>query len=324
MPRSYRIDVHHHPATPAYFRAHSERNLESTVALSWTAERALESMDEGCCSASILSLPHSARIWGQAGSPSGREKARGLAREWNEMMARLAVDHPRRFGVFATVPMLDIEGSMREAEYALDVLGADGILLMTNIGDRWLGDRHYWPFFEELNRRKATVYTHPVAPDCTAGMYEELKDSVIEFSTDTTRAIAKLLFSGAAATYPDINWIFSHGGGSMPYITERFLRAWVSAKDEGRKVMPNGVMHELGKLYYDTAQASHIWAMSSLTKLVPPSQLVFGTDYPYRTAAETARMLGECGCFGASELEAIDHGNACRILPKWNALRGSP
>jgi predicted TIM-barrel fold metal-dependent hydrolase len=214
--------------------------------------------------------------------------------------------------------MLDVEGSLREAGYALDVLGADGIFLMTNIGDRWIGDRHYWPFLEELNRRKVTVYTHPVAPCCTAGIYEELKDSVIEFSTDTTRAIAKLLFSGAAARFPDIRWIFSHGGGTMPYITERFLRAYSSPKGELKDAMPNGVMHELQRLYYDTAQAAHVWAMSSLTKLVPSSQIVFGTDYPYRTSKETADMLRECGCLDEADLRAIDCENAWRILPRWN------
>jgi predicted TIM-barrel fold metal-dependent hydrolase len=148
-------------------------------------------------------------------------------------------------------------------------------------------------------------------------MYDEFNDSVIEFGTDTTRAIAKLLFTGAASKYPDIKWIFSHAGGTMPFITERFLRAHMYAKADVKNSMPNGVMHELRRLYYDTAQAAHVWAMSSLTKMVPTSQIVFGTDYPYRTAGETAGMLKECGCFNDAELRAIDCDNALRILPQW-------
>jgi predicted TIM-barrel fold metal-dependent hydrolase len=313
----HRIDVHHHPSPPGYLNAREGNDPPAPVRLAWTVEKSLQTMDEGGCATSILSLPHAASIWGDHDSAAGKEKGRKLAREWNDFMKKLATDHPGRFGIFATVPMLDIDGSLKEMEYALDKLGADGVFLTTNIGDKWLGDRHYWPFFEELNRRKVTVYTHPVAPNCTAGMYEEFNDSVIEFGTDTTRAIAKLLFTGAAAKFPDINWIFSHAGGTMPFITERFMRAHMYSKADVKNAMPKGVMHELQKLYYDTAQAAHFYAMAPLKKMVPTSQIVFGTDYPYRTAGETAGMLKECGCFNDAELRAIDRDNALRILPKW-------
>ncbi len=96
---------------------------------------------------SILSLPHPADTW-----PDDRGKGRLLAREWNEFMTTMAHDNPGRFGVFAALPILDIDGSLKEIEYALDTLGADGVALMTNIGDRWLGDTHYTPVFEELHR----------------------------------------------------------------------------------------------------------------------------------------------------------------------------
>ncbi len=312
MPQLHRIDVHHHPSPPSYLNAREGGDAPAPVRMSWTVERSLEMMDKGGVAASILSLPHSVGVW-----PDKGPKGRALARDWNEFMAKLGSNHKGRFGVFATMPMLDIDGSLKEAEYAFDTLKADGVFLMTNIGDKWIGDKHYWPLFEELNRRKAVVYTHPVAPDCCAGMYEEFNDSVIEYSTDTTRAIAKLLFTGASVRFPDIRWIFSHAGGTMPFITERFLRAHMYAKQDVKARMPNGVMPELKKLYYDTAQAAHAWAMASLTKLVPASQIVFGTDYPYRTAEETAKGLAECGCFNAGELRAIDCENAWRLLPRW-------
>ena len=313
MAQTRRIDVHHHPSPPSYITARVGGDAANPVRLTWTVRKSLDMMDEGGVATSILSLPHSVGIW-----PDKDEKSRALAREWNEFMAKLALDHPGRFGVYATVPILDIEGSLREVEYALDTLGADGVNLMTNIGDRWLGDPHYWPLFEELNRRKALVYTHPVAPDCCAGMYQEFNDAVIEYGTDTTRAIAKLLFSGAAARFPDIRFIFSHAGGTMPFITERFIRAHAGARPEIRSRLPNGVLPELKKLYYDTAQAAHVWAMASLTRLAPVSQIVFGTDYPYRTARETAGMLKDCGCFDDAELRAIDCENAWRLMPRWN------
>ena len=177
-------------------------------------------MDQGGVATAVLSLPHPVGIW-----PEDLEQGRRMAREWNEYMAQMARDHPGRFGVFAALPILDIDGSLAEAEYALDTLGADGIGLMTNIGDQWLGDPHYWPLFEELNRRKAVVYTHPQAPTCCSNIIPEINDSVVEYASDTSRAIAKLLFTGAAAKFPEIRFIFSHGGGTMPFIAERFFRA---------------------------------------------------------------------------------------------------
>ena len=312
MPLAHRIDVHHHPSPPSYIAAREGGDAANPPRRAWTVQKSLDAMDKGGVATAILSLPHSVSIWPDRGA-----QGRALAREWNEFMAKLALDHPDRFGIYATVPILDVEGSLREIEYALDTLKADGINFMTNIGDRWLGDPHYWPVFEELNRRKALVYTHPVAPDCCAGIYQEFNEAVIEYGTDTTRAIAKLLFSGAAARFPDIRFIFSHAGGTMPFITERFIRAHASAKPEIRSRMPNGVLPELKKLYYDTAQSAHVWAMASLTRLVPISQIVFGTDYPYRTAEETAGMLKECGCFSDSDLRAIDCENAWRLMPRW-------
>ena len=210
-------------------------------------------------------------------------------------MAGMARDYPGRFGVFAAVPVFDIDGALRESAYAMDTLKADGICLMTNCGDMWLGDPHYWPLFEELNRRKAVVYTHPQAPTCCSNIIPEINDSVVEYASDTSRAIAKLLFTGAATKFPEIRFIFSHGGGTMPFIAERFFRAPIGNPLPLKERVPNGVHYELKKLYYDTAQASHPYAMNALTRLVGASQIVFGTDFPYRTAADHVKGLAECG-----------------------------
>ena len=195
------------------------------------------------------------------------------------------------------------------------MLKADGINLMTSIGDKWLGDPYYDPIFDELNRRKAVVYTHPATPDCTAGVLPEVRDAVIEFGTDTTRAIARLLFSGSAARYPDIQWIFSHAGGTAPFLTERLTRYAENEKGMAARV-PDGVINYLKRFYYDTAQAAHPYALASLMRLVAISQVVFGTDFPWRTARETAKGLRDFG-FTESELGAIDCGNTERLLPRW-------
>jgi 6-methylsalicylate decarboxylase len=311
MAHAHRIDVHHHPTVPEEYG----KVLDQYAAgRSWTIQRSLDNMEQGGVAVTILSVPVTAGTMPK----ENHEVARKRARQWNEFMAKLCHDYPGRFGMYAALPIFDIEGSLREAEYALDTLHADGVNLMTNIGERWLGDPHYAPLFEELNRRKAIVYTHPMAPTCCMDLVPGLNDSVIEFATDTARAIARLLFSGSAARYPDIRFIFSHAGGTMPFIVERFTRAILLRKGALKPMVPNGVMHELRKLYYDTAQAAHRGAMFALREVVPVSQIVFGTDFPWRTAEETARGLAQCG-FSEAELRAIDCENAQRLMPRWKA-----
>jgi predicted TIM-barrel fold metal-dependent hydrolase len=317
-----RIDVHHHPSPPSYLAARGEDNRWAPAQRGWSIQKSLEDMERGGVATSVLSLPHSVHTWPVMDGKPDIAEGRRLARDWNEFMARMAADHrgpdgERRFGVFAALPILDIDGSLKEVEHAFDVLKVDGVALMTNIGDRWLGDDHYAPVFEELNRRNAVVYTHPVAPDCCRGILPEFNDSVIEYGTDTTRAIAKLLFTGAAARHPRIRFIFSHAGGTMPFLAERFQRAHQFSKLDLRKNVPDGVVPALNRFYYDSAQAAHPHAMASFRTVIRLSQLLFGTDFPYRTAEDTARGLAECGCLNADELRAVDRDNAVRLMPQF-------
>lgn len=313
MPPAFRIDVHHHPSPPSYASTRGQDKNWKPGDDDWSVQKTLDSMDEGSVATSMLSLPHAAQIW-----PEDRAEARRLARDWNEFMSRMAQDHPGRFGVFAALPILDIEGSLLEIEHAFGVLKVDGVALMTNIGDRWLGDAHYAPVFEELNRRGAIVYTHPVAPDCCRGLLAQTHDSVIEYATDTTRAIAQLLFSGSAARYPKIRFIFSHAGGTMPFLAQRFINAHRFSKGDAQANLPDGVLPALNRFYYDTAQAAHPYAMSSFRQVVQLSQLLFGTDFPYVSAALTAKGLQGCG-FAEQELAGIYRGNAVRLFPRLDA-----
>jgi predicted TIM-barrel fold metal-dependent hydrolase len=309
MAAPHRIDVHHHVTPPSLRTEKMRAGAGGGPTYAWTLEKTLEDMEKGDVRGVVISMPYPIDIW-----PNPKD-TRGITREWNDYAASLVRDHPGRFGQFTMLPILDIEGSLREIEYSYDVLKADGINLMTSIGDKWLGDPYYDPIFAELDRRKAVVYTHPAVPDCTAGVLPEIRDAVIEFGTDTTRAITRLLFSGAAHRYPNIRWIWSHAGGTAPFLTERLVRFAQNEKGMKERV-PEGVLAYLKRFYYDTAQAAHPWALASLMRLVAITQVVFGTDFPWRTAAETARQLKEYG-FSAEELRAIDSVNIEKLLPRW-------
>src|SRR5260221_2491364 len=272
-----RIDVHHHLMYPGYLDEVGGRRAGSTSR--WSPEMSLEDMDKSGIAVSVLSLIQPSAVSAEV------EKGRRIARLSNEYGAQLARDHKGRFASFATLPLLDTEGALKEIGYALDTLKAEGIGLMTSYQDKYLGDASFAPIWEELNRRKAVIYTHPLSPDCCRNIKSEVPPAVVEYATDTTRAIASLLFSGNPSRYPDIKWIFSHSGGTMPFLLSRFSREEATMKEREQK-LPKGVMYELKKFHYDTAQGNHPGALQALMQLVTTSQVLFGTDYPFRPGKE--------------------------------------
>ncbi len=308
----HRIDIHHHVLPPKYVAELSELVKGERPPGNWTPERSLEDMDRNGIALSMLSLMQPQVWFGDIAL------GRRLTRECNDYAASVARDHPGRFGFFATLPLPDTEGSLQAIDYALGTLKAGGFGLMTSYAGQYLGDPAFWPVLEELNRRRAVVYTHPLSIECCRNPIPQyMVNSAIEYATDTSRTIASLLFSGAAARFPDIKWIHSHGGGTMPMLWQRYLRQEGTLKNK-QEIVPNGVLHEVKRFYYDTAQANHAGALRALLSLVEVSQLMFGTDYPYRPGSEVVEGLGSYG-FSAAELRAIDRDNALRLLPDLKA-----
>jgi 6-methylsalicylate decarboxylase len=307
--KPYRIDVHHHLSPPTFISAVSASGFRDPLMINWTPEKSLADMDKAGVEVAMLSVTTPA-----LGITSG-EAARKLARECNEYAAKLRADHPGRFGNFAMIPLTDTDGSLQEIAYALETLKADGIGLMTSYGDKWLGDPSFLPVMEELNRRKALVYTHPTTANCCVNLVKTQQPVMIEFGTDTTRAIADIVFSGNARKFRDIRWIFSHAGGTMPFLIERFVRNPLLVPD-AKDTVPEGALAELKRFTYDTAQTSNKAAMSALTAIIPLSQIVFGTDFPYRTGIDHVRGLRESGVFTEAQLMDIERGNALKLLPR--------
>src|SRR4051812_6723307 len=148
----------------------------------------------------------------------------------HDYAAKMRQEHPGRFGLFASLPLPDVEGSLREIAYALDELRADGIGLLTNYDGKYPGEAAFAPVFDELNRRKAVVYFHPAAAPCCAlhGCNAHggigVPAATLDFPFDTTKAVTSLLFGGTFARCRDIRFIFSHAGGTIPFLAERIAR----------------------------------------------------------------------------------------------------
>lgn len=315
-----RIDVHHHFGPPTWVAAMREAGqlrssqnpmgLMSPANTTWTPEKTLEDLDQGGGAAAMISITNPGLYVGDLGQTVR------LARECNDFAAEVIQAHPTRFGLFAAMPLPDVDATLREIEYAYDQINADGIGFMTSYGDTWIGDLAYRPVMEELNRRNALVFVHPTAANCCRGLDYAMGvgPGSIEYGTDTTRAITGVVVNGFAHDFPNIRWIWSHGGGSMPFLAGRI------AGSRQNEQMPNGFIYELERFYYDLAGATNRGVVASLRELVGPDHILFGTDFPPGgTMAEYARSLRELDMFNEAELRLIERENAIRLLPRMEA-----
>jgi predicted TIM-barrel fold metal-dependent hydrolase len=167
---------------------------------------------------------------------------------------------------------------------------------------------------EELNRRSAIVHVHPTAANCCKNLGYGVAPGSIEYGTDTTRAITGVAFSGDAARFPNIRFIWSHAGGTVPFLAGRIDGASNNAKDR----MPRGFVYEVKRFYYDLAGAANKGAVASLLQLVPPTQVLYGTDFPPGgNGRDVLKTIAEIGMFSEADLRAVERDNAVKLFPRF-------
>ncbi len=311
-----RIDVHQHFVSPSYYATLNAKNTPSSPVpglaawRNYSPARVIEDLDKNGIATAMVSITAPGVWFGDA------TEARALAREMNEYAAaKMVGDYKGRFGLFTVLPMPDVEGSLREIEYGLDTLKADGVGLLTSYGNAWLGDPSFAPVLDELNRRKAVVYVHPTDAACCQGLIPRVSNQTLEYPVDTTRTIASLIVSETATRCPDVKFIFSHAGGALIGVAGRLLGQEMSAENLTKPAAPNSRLHHLRRFYYDTAASTNPVNMPALKTLVGISQIVFGTDAPFVPGAPQVAGLQTAG-FTADELRRVERDNALTFLPR--------
>ena len=307
----HRIDVHHHILPPRWIDEERERMAGRALGFDtiaqWTPSMSLDAMDRAGIATTVTSI--STVIT----RPDDPARAHALARDCNEFAARLTVDHPGRFGMFALLPLPHVDLCLKEIEYAADVLKCDGFKMQTSYETHWPGDPAFAPVFDELNRRKATIFFHPTVPGCCSNLLPDLNAPMIEYPFDTTRAIMSLVYGGTVKRCPDINFIFSHGGGTIPMLAHRVANL-VNVRKDLAELMPDGAIAEFRKLNFDVVSVTNPPAMAALLALTTAVKLLFGTDVPYVKPESTVDGLAGLG-LSAADIRAIEYENALRLMP---------
>ena len=304
------IDVHHHILPPQ-----ASEGMRKLMA-GWSAPGTVALMDEAGVATGIA---YPGPIL------AGTEPERlAKARLWNEFGATLGRDYPRRFGLFASLPFPFVDACLAAIDHASTELKADGFGIATSYDDRWLGDESFWPIYEKLDHAGAVVFVHPHdAACCTAEKltYQRppMDGSWIEWPMNTARTIMSLLVSGTLRRFPNIKFIFAHGGGVMPLLVQRLagFTAWAAVGDEGlKRFFPDGIETEFKRLRFECAQACSPTNMNALRSLVPDSQILFGSDYSFFPLAYASQQFARLDLPAHTE-QAIGRGNAMRLLPRW-------
>lgn len=304
------IDVHSHAILPG---PRGTTVGAGFVTFDWAPESALAHMDEHGIAACVLSLPD------VANHATGQE-ARDLARSVNERLAAIVSAHPSRFGALATLPGQDPESCLEEMSYALDVLGLDGVATSTSIGGTYLGDPSFDPWFEELDRRGATLFVHPCLSQAGSSVLLGLNPSVLEFMFETTRMITNMVVTGAKRRFGRARILVTHGGGTVPFLAQR-IATLVHAFGVGPErvtIAPSEIRTDMSTFYYDLTAATSPAQLAGLLELVSPSQLLLGLDFPFMPAATFASAITELAGnprLGEPQLQAVLRGNAQRLFP---------
>ena len=311
---SFTVDVHHHMLPDIFWRATNDAHnpVGGILPAPWSKESTLSYMDDAGIDVAITSIS-------TPGVHMGNDSAaRDLACRVNELSAGLIQERPDRFGGFAALPLPDVDGALRALEYSLDVLKLDGVVLFSNARGIYLGDARFRPLFDELERRKAVVFVHPTSSPDPAARSLGLPDSLIDFTADTTRAVAQLHYGNTFARTPNVKYIFSHAGGTIPYLAARFsiideMNVIAGAQERGTAA------DTLRRLYWDTALSWRAPVLRMLRSVVGVDQVLFGSDFPYlrrdlavacRHEVETSTELGGEGS------RAVLAGNALKLFPR--------
>lgn len=282
------VDVHTHIILPEYrelLQRHGAE-LEETFPLpDWDAERHIAFMDSAGIGCAILAMPAPQPYYGDVAENAA------CIRHINEASAEAKATYPGRFKFCASLPLPDVDAAIREAVYALDTLGADGIKLATNSREQYLGDKELDPLMEVLNERHAVIIIHPHRPTpYPENIVKTTPLAMYEYPAETTRAVANMLARNVLVRYPNLKVVVPHCGSFLPLAIPR-MKSILPAMISNGYMQPIDWEGNLSRLYYDLAGNPTAEVIRALLTITSPEHILYGSDYPYLPASILTRNL---------------------------------
>lgn len=314
MSATGKIDVHHHVLPEFYKDVQRSVGITGsayTAFPDWSEEKSLKLMDQLDIATTIFSFTSPGIYFGDVA------QTRELARRFNDWLAELVAKNPARFGAFAFLPLPDVEASVKEIGRIQDKLKLDGVCLLTSVDDRYIGHPMFWPVYEELHKRKMVTFIHPCYPPGVEAKGWDIPRMLIDYPFETTKVATNLIFSGVMEKLPDIKFILSHSGGTLPMLAHRISLFDKKTKQQGN--YPKGALHYIRQFWYDTALSGDKAPLDALLAFADPERVLFGTDYPYISedlaVAETKGYENYGGLEGATRAN-VDRNNALKLFPR--------
>ena len=311
---SGRIDVHHHLLPEFYKDVQRAAGIAGSAYRGfpdWSPDRSIALMNSqgiGCCVISYTSPG----IWF-----GDRAQTRDLAQRFNDYLAELVAAHPTRFGAFAFLPLPDVDAALKELERVTEVLKLEGVCLLTSVDGRYIGHPDFEPLYAELNRRKTVTFIHPCYPPGVEAQGWDLPRMLIDYPFETTKVATHLILKGVTTRCPDVPWIMSHAGGTLPMLAHRI--SIFDTRTTFKENYPEGALAHIARFHFDTALSCHPGPLNALRTFVPDSQILFGTDYPYVSEdvveEERSGFAAYTG-FPPDALKAVERDNALKLFPR--------
>ena len=304
-----RFDLHAHVLPDAYVAGLTLPDGRPFPLPPAPRDALLGTMERFGIDGAVVSTGPPGAFLGDAGQ--GRE----LARAANEGLAALTRAEPERFAALALLPLPDVDDALAELSHALDTLGLDGVMLLSNVAGTYVGDAAWDTVFDELHRRGAYVFLHPGFPPHELPLPGH-PVWLYEFPFDTTRAIANLVYSGTLERCPGIRLQVGHLGGAAPFLAHR-IGSLADREPALAANAPAGALAYLSRLWYDTGLANHAPALAATLEVTTVDHVVFGTDWPYCHLPDGGDPAPGLAWLSAEDRARVDAMNAAALVPRF-------
>ncbi len=271
-------------------------------------KRRLADMDRAGIDMQILSLSVPMVYWAET------KLAVTLARLVNDEYARVAKEHPDRFGGLATLPLQEVDRAIEEMERAILDLGLQGVYIGTNINGRDFDDPVLRPFFQKAQQLDAPIFVHPANVVGSERWGKHRLWNLLGNPFDTSIAITKLILGGVLEELPELKLCFAHGGGAFPYLRGRIDHGYKARPEShgGLPKLPSEYLHQ--EIYFDTIVFDES-ILEYLVASVGNDKVLLGSDYPFAMGdLDPVSSVKRLKSLSPPESEKILGGNAARLL----------